>query len=153
MHRFDNRTYVLYNHVIPTAWGVSCLAMQATRTESAQIDFALDPQLAFRLRRAARARGQTAHALLFELLAHGLERESQRAEAEKTLQSLTPREQQVAWLILRGHSNYQISTALEISTETVKTHVRHILQKFGLHSKSDLRLMLLDLGIRWWEGV
>jgi DNA-binding NarL/FixJ family response regulator len=127
--------------------------MQDARTQLAQIDFDLDPQLAIRLRQAARARGQTPQALLFELLARGLERESQRAEADKTLQALTPREQQVAWLILRGHSNYQISTALQISAETVKTHVRHVLQKFGLHSKADLRLMLLDLGIRWWEGI
>jgi hypothetical protein len=26
------------------------------------------------------------------------------------------------------------------------------LEKFNVHSKPDLRLLLLDLGLRWWEG-
>ena len=29
---------------------------------------------------------------------------------------------------------------------------RRVLEKFTLHSKADLRLLLLDLGVRWWEG-
>lgn len=126
--------------------------MQKIGTESSRLEFVLDPELAFRLRRLARARGQVPQVLLFELLARGLDHEAQRTQTEQVLQSLTPREQQVTWLILRGHSNYQISVTLHISSETVKTHVRHVLQKFELHSKADLRLLLLDLGIRWWEG-
>jgi DNA-binding CsgD family transcriptional regulator len=38
-----------------------------------------------------------------------------------------------------------------ISSETVKSHIHNVLLKFGLRSKSDLRLLLLDLGIRWWQ--
>jgi DNA-binding NarL/FixJ family response regulator len=38
-----------------------------------------------------------------------------------------------------------------VSTETVKTHVRHVLEKLGVRSKADLRLLLLDMGIRWWQ--
>jgi DNA-binding CsgD family transcriptional regulator len=41
---------------------------------------------------------------------------------------------------------------LVISPETVKTHVRHVLEKFNVRSKAELRLQLLDLGVRWWEG-
>ena len=33
----------------------------------------------------------------------------------------------------------------------MKTHVRHVLEKLGVHSKAELRLLLLALGIRWWE--
>jgi DNA-binding CsgD family transcriptional regulator len=38
-----------------------------------------------------------------------------------------------------------------ISPETVKTHIRHVLERFNVASKADLRLRLLDLKIRWWE--
>ncbi len=57
----------------------------------------------------------------------------------------------MARLAARGHTNRQIATALVVSPETVKTHVRNILLKLGLHSKADLRLLMLDLGLRWWQ--
>ena len=87
-----------------------------------------------------------------DLLARGLEQEALRFQAEVALKELTPREQEVAWLTGRGYTNYRIAEQLVISPETVKTHVRHILEKFEIHSKADLRLLLLDLGIRWWDG-
>ena len=65
--------------------------------------------------------------------------------AETALASLSPREQQVTLLTLQGLTNRQIATMLVISPETVKTHVRHALEKFGLHSKDELRLLLIDL--------
>jgi len=72
-----------------------------------------------------------------------------RVHAEHALASLTPREQEVTCLAARGQTNHQIADALVISSETVKSH--NVLIKFGLRSKSDLRLLLLDLGIRWWQ--
>ena len=57
----------------------------------------------------------------------------------------------MARLTARGYTNQQIAETLIISPETVKTHVRRVLEKFTLHSKADLRLLLLDLGVRWWE--
>jgi DNA-binding CsgD family transcriptional regulator len=87
--------------------------------------------------------------LITNLLARGLEQEALRAQAETTLSILTPREQEVAWLTARGHTNQQIAETLVISPETVKTHVRHVLDKFRVRSKADLRLLLLDLGVRW----
>ena len=112
----------------------------------------LDINLSARLRAAAHKRGQPPETLVAVMLNRGLEQEVLRAQAAAALTALTPREQEVAWLTARGHTNLQIAEALVISPETVKTHVRHVLEKFNVHSKPDLRLLLLDLGLRWWEG-
>jgi DNA-binding CsgD family transcriptional regulator len=111
----------------------------------------LQGQLALHLRRAARARDRSPQALARDLLAGGLEREALRRHAEGVLSSLTPREREIAWLAARGRTNQEIAAQLVISPETVKSHVRSVLTKFRLHSKSDLRMLLLDLGLRWWQ--
>jgi DNA-binding CsgD family transcriptional regulator len=114
--------------------------------------FEVDIELSTRLRLAAHAQDLPTEELAAELLARGLEQEALRAQAEIALASLTPREQEIAWLTARGRTNRQIAKALFISVETVKTHVRHVLDKFGVRSKADLRLLFIDLGMRWWEG-
>ena len=88
-----------------------------------------------------------------KLLARGLEQEVLRTQVRAILEGLTPREQEVTWYTARGYTNHQIAETLVVSIETVKTHVRHVLEKLGVHSKADLRLLLLNLGIRWWEGL
>lgn len=107
--------------------------------------FRLGPQLSDRLRLAAFARRRTPTAMATELLQRGLERESQRQRAEAALAILTPREREVARLAVGGHTNREIGQALVISPETVKTHMRNLLGKFGLSSKSELRIQLRDL--------
>lgn len=50
---------------------------------------------------------------------------------------LTPRELEVARLVLRGLSTREIGARLAITEHTVKTHVKNILDKFGLpHRKA-----------------
>lgn len=51
---------------------------------------------------------------------------------------LTSREQDVLRLLAQGVSNRQIAETLTISENTVKTHVRHILEKLGLSSRSEV---------------
>jgi len=105
------------------------------------------------LRRTARACGQPVEAYTSELLRRGLEQESLQAQVQAILENLTPREQEVTWLTARGYTNRQIAKELVISPETVKTHIRHVLEKLGVRNKADLRLLLLNLGIRWWEEL
>jgi DNA-binding NarL/FixJ family response regulator len=50
---------------------------------------------------------------------------------------LTKREQDVLRLLAQGHSNRQIAQALTVSENTVKTHVRHILEKLELDSRGE----------------
>jgi RNA polymerase sigma factor (sigma-70 family) len=112
----------------------------------------LDPELSSRLRQAAERRGRAPQALAYDLLIDGLEQALRRRQAQAALEQLTPRQQQVAKLTTRGYTNHQIAETLVVSPETVKTHIRHVLEKFDVASKADLRVLLLDLKIRWWEA-
>jgi DNA-binding CsgD family transcriptional regulator len=118
---------------------------------SPRLVLAFDQELSARLRQAAQRRGLPLGQLASELLALGLEHQDQRARAESTLVGLTPRQRQVIWMTAQGQTNRQIAQALVISPETVKTHIRHALAQLGLRSKAELRMLLLDLGMRWWE--
>jgi two-component system nitrate/nitrite response regulator NarL len=51
---------------------------------------------------------------------------------------LTPREQDVFHLLVRGASNREIAETLTISENTVKTHVRNILDKLELDNRVEV---------------
>ena len=51
---------------------------------------------------------------------------------------LTPREQQVLQGITDGLSDKQISTRLDLSTLTVRTHVKHVYRKMQVNSRTQL---------------
>lgn len=48
---------------------------------------------------------------------------------------MTPRERNVIELIAVGMSNKEIATRLNIATDTVKSHVRNVMDKLALHSR------------------
>jgi DNA-binding CsgD family transcriptional regulator len=102
----------------------------------------VDAALLTQLEGAARARHQAPESLAGELLALALGREAQRARAEASLTDLTPRQREVAWLAARGYTNLRIAEALVVSPETVKTHMRHVLEKLGLRAKAQLQVLL-----------
>lgn len=54
---------------------------------------------------------------------------------EGLLAPLTPRQAEVARLIVAGKSNPQIAAALSISVATVKDHVHAILERLGMPSR------------------
>lgn len=51
---------------------------------------------------------------------------------------LTKREREVVALVADGNSNKDIAKRLHLSTHTVKSHVRNILEKLALHSRLQL---------------
>ena len=61
------------------------------------------------------------------------------SSAEESLPSprLTTRELEVLRLVARGHNNRQVAAELFISENTVKNHVRNILEKLQLHSRME----------------
>ena len=61
-------------------------------------------------------------------------------------QHLTPREHEVLKLLIAGCSNFQISTELYISNETVKSHVAHLLRKLEVSSRTQAAIRAKELG-------
>jgi two-component system, NarL family, nitrate/nitrite response regulator NarL len=51
--------------------------------------------------------------------------------------SLTQREWEVADLLVEGATTSQVAEALQVSPATVRTHVKHILRKLGMHSRAE----------------
>lgn len=57
---------------------------------------------------------------------------------------MTPREREVIDLIAEGMSNKAIGKALHISTHTVKSHLRNIMEKLNLHSRLQIAAYVYD---------
>ncbi len=66
---------------------------------------------------------------------------------ESTREALTERETDVLRLVALGKSNKEISQALSIGEQTVKTHVSHILDKLGVPSRTQAALYAIRIGL------
>jgi DNA-binding NarL/FixJ family response regulator len=60
---------------------------------------------------------------------------------------LTPREQEVLQLLSSGLTQQQIAKQLVISPSTVASHIEHILEKLGVHSRAQAVALALRSGI------
>jgi two-component system, NarL family, response regulator LiaR len=60
---------------------------------------------------------------------------------------LTVREMDVLHLLAEGHSNRGIAGLLNVCEDTVKTHVRHILEKLGVRGRTQAILVAMRLGL------
>jgi DNA-binding NarL/FixJ family response regulator len=68
-------------------------------------------------------------------------------EPPTAVAELTPREQEVLALLVRGLSNPEICEQLVISEATAKTHVAHILQKLGLRDRVQAVIYAYESGL------
>ncbi len=62
-------------------------------------------------------------------------------------QHLTYREQEITELVEEGLTNQEIATRLSIQVATVKTHVHNILEKTGVHRRSQAAAKLRRIGL------
>ena len=65
----------------------------------------------------------------------------------RVLESLTETELRVLVLIGEGRSNDEIATELFVSDSTVRTHVRHILEKLQLRDRVQAVVLAYDAGL------
>ena len=94
--------------------------------------------LARMLRQRSQETDQPVDSLLPALLRTALVEQRPPDPAELAWRSLTEREREVACLMAEGLSNRQIAARLTISLNTVRTHARRIVRKFGCSNRRGL---------------
>ena len=95
------------------------------------------------IERAARGELTVAPAMTLKL-AQMLQAGSKGSDRKDLLDSLTERERQILDHLARGESNKAIARTLDISHDTVKLHVRHILSKLNLSSRVEAAVFAVE---------
>lgn len=81
-----------------------------------------------------------------ELAGHLLDVDLADAVVDEEWESLTDREREVLRHLARGHPYKRIATTLDVSTKTIETHVRHILQKLQVSNRHEATRWAIDRG-------
>ena len=63
-----------------------------------------------------------------------MEDQSHRSDSDGLLAALTPREWDVLLLLVEGAGRKEVAQQLQLSANTVRTHVHSLMSKFGVHS-------------------
>ena len=95
------------------------------------------------IERAARGELAVAPAMTLKL-AQLLQAGAKGSDRKGLLGSLTEREREILDHLARGESNKAIARALDISHDTVKLHVRHILSKLSLSSRVEAAVFAVE---------
>jgi len=72
---------------------------------------------------------------------------NKRREVESQLEKLTPREKEVLRLMAEGAASRDIASRLGISYTTVRTHIRSLGSKLGVHSKLEAIIKARELAL------
>ena len=113
--------------------------------------YTLDESLPRLLTDLAVQENRTTEEVQADVLAVGLTQVHKSKELMRLWDTLSRREQDVtAWACL-GYTNRQIAARLGLSTDTVKSYLQNVMHRFGLHSKTDLRVIFADLDFSEWE--
>jgi ATP/maltotriose-dependent transcriptional regulator MalT len=105
-----------------------------------------------RARHKSTASGSLSQALaVFERLGAPLwadkaRRELSKITARSPADGLTETERRIAALIARGQTNREVASAMFVTENTVQSHVRHIFQKLGVRSRTELAARFLSTG-------
>jgi len=99
------------------------------------------------IRRAAAGEILLAPDELARLLRRGRERTRQRAERDRALDALTPREKEVLQLIAKAEDVEKIAERLGISLSTARGYIQNLLEKLNAHSKLEAVVRANALGL------
>jgi DNA-binding NarL/FixJ family response regulator len=68
------------------------------------------------------------------------------AGTQSELESLTPREREVVTLIARGFKYREAADELGMSQKTLETHMKHVFDKLGVASRSEVTRLAFETG-------
>jgi DNA-binding NarL/FixJ family response regulator len=74
-------------------------------------------------------------------------------EGRPEVEELTSREFDILELIADGYENHEIAERLVISTETVKSHVRHLRAKLGARNRAHAVAIAFGCRLLRWEAA
>jgi two-component system nitrate/nitrite response regulator NarL len=69
------------------------------------------------------------------------------ATARLLLQTLTPRERDVLYALMRGETAATIAQRSGVSYATARTHVQRVLMKLGVHSRTEAISFAVRAGV------
>lgn len=95
--------------------------------------------------------GLTQAEMVNQLLSYALSEHHLTDENLSLWQTLTDREKETAAFTCLGYTNQEIAQKMFISPNTVKTHLRRILRKFDVNSKTELQLLLAAWDFHAWD--
>lgn len=95
------------------------------------------------VQRAVRGETVVAPSMMLKLV-NLLQGGSQSASKAEALKQLTAREREILDYLAQGMSNKAIARSLDISHDTVKLHVRHILSKLNLTSRVEAAVFAVE---------
>lgn len=111
----------------------------------------VDSDLTSLIQNIASREGLTVRDTVNQLLSFAVA-EHHMADENLTLwHTLTDREKEATALTCLGYTNHEIARRMVISPNTVKTHLRNILQKFQISSKAELQLLLAKWEFHHWD--
>ena len=108
----------------------------------------IEPQALFgTLRGVARGEASISRAMAGKLLDEFSRQANARAIPATPNQELTPREREVLELVTQGKANKEIAAAISIAENTVKNHLKNILEKLHLENRVQAATYALRKGI------
>jgi DNA-binding NarL/FixJ family response regulator len=111
-------------------------------TKSAKAD-----QIVEAVRRAAQGEVQIPVALFAKAIARQRRVIAEADESNVQLAAFTPRELEVLVALAQGLDTLNIATQLGIAIHTVEWHVRHVIEKLGVHSKLQAIIAAAQYGL------
>lgn len=111
----------------------------------------VDPTLIPLIESIANREGLTATDTVNQLLSFAVGEQHFIDENLSLWETLTDREKETAAFTCLGYTNHEIAHKMVISPNTVKTHLRNVLQKFDVNSKAELQVLLASWDFRTWD--
>ena len=127
------------------------LSVIGLRPISAPRKYQVSESMQVTLTTLAQHDGRPEDDLIQDLLAAGLTQYYSSDVLSNQWETLSVRERDVAALVCLGYTNKEIGRRLNISPQTVKTHLRNVLIKFNLHTRIELKLSLRHWDFSYWE--